>query len=62
MHFNTAWSPATPVIEKLAEMFPACNFKLEYFECGMEFCGELLFEQGVKIGEMVGSYSGPRGG
>ena len=38
-HFDTAWSPPTPVIAKAAERFPALTFDLRYFECGYCFNG-----------------------
>ena len=28
--FETAWSPAIPIVEELAELYPDCNFLLEY--------------------------------
>ncbi len=28
--FETAWSPAIPIVKKLAELYPDCNFLLEY--------------------------------
>lgn len=28
--FDTAWSPAIPIVKKLAELHPDCNFLLEY--------------------------------
>lgn len=44
--FWTAWSPCSPVIEKLAEMFPDASFDYTYDESGMGFCGEEKYEGG----------------
>jgi len=60
--FDTAWSPPIPVIEKLAEMFPDHQFDLEYFEGGMGFRGQALYENGSEAYHDQGEYSGPRGG
>ncbi len=47
--FWTAWSPCSPVIEKLAEMFPNAGFDYTYDESGMCFCGEEKYEGGKLI-------------
>jgi hypothetical protein len=38
-YFNTAWSPACPVIQKLSELIGE-SLRLTYLEEGMGFCGE----------------------
>lgn len=47
--FWTAWSPCSPVIEKLAEMFPDAVFDYSYDESGMCFCGEEKYEGGKLV-------------
>ena len=44
--FMTAWSPCSPVIRKLAEMFPDARFEYEYDETGCAFCGHQIYEGG----------------
>lgn len=45
--FDTAWSPCSPVISKLAEMFPEARFEYWYEELGMGFCGREIYENGI---------------
>ena len=47
--FWTAWSPCSPVIEKLAEMFPDASFDYWYEESGMCFCGQEKYEGGKLV-------------
>jgi len=51
IRFNTAWSPAIPVIVKLSELFPSVPSILRYFDEGWGFAGEALFESGTQIDE-----------
>jgi len=39
LRFLTAWSPPIPIIGKLAELHRDTEFRLEYHEPGMGFCG-----------------------
>ena len=39
LQFLTAWSPPIPIIGKLAELHKDTEFRLEYHEPGMGFCG-----------------------
>ena len=52
--FQTAWSPADPVIAALAKMFPAVRFTYTFSETGMCFCGKRVFENG----KLVFAYDG----
>jgi hypothetical protein len=61
-HFQTAWSPAKPVIIKMGELFPTLNFELRYFESGAGYHGLLRIENGVVIDDKRGEYFGERGG
>lgn len=45
-NFETAWSPATPAIEALAEQFPTLTITHRYCEGGMGFAGEVVYERG----------------
>lgn len=47
--FDTAWSPPGPVIEAMGKMFPALSFKLEYWESGCCFQGELVVQNGQTV-------------
>ena len=61
-HFDTAWSPPTPVIAKAAERFPALTFELRYFECGDCFNGLFRCDGGAVVTDKSGEYFGDRGG
>ena len=41
IHFQTAWAPPTPVIQKLSELIKQ-PLRLTYLEEGMAFCGEYV--------------------
>ena len=60
--FDTAWSPCTPVIFKMSELFPALTFEMEYFEGGMGFSGYYCVKNGDVIKDATADYAGPRGG
>ena len=45
--FQTAWSPPTPLHDKLAEMFPNTNIFINYDESGMDFAGWRYYENGT---------------
>jgi len=60
--FNTAWSPATPVIQKMGEMFPLLEFDLRYFEQGAGFNGIFWMKDGKVEQDKTGEYFGNRGG
>lgn len=46
IRFNTAWSPAIPVIVRLSELFPLVELTLNYFDEGWNFAGEAFFNAG----------------
>jgi hypothetical protein len=73
--FRTAWSPpAIDILKKLHILFPAVSLNLEYFECGMGYCGGVSFlskedaydddwEPGTPVNEWrLKGYRGSRGG
>ena len=47
--FDTAWSPAEPVIAALAEKFPTLRIAHRYCEAGMGYAGEVLYADGAEI-------------
>lgn len=61
--FQSAWSPAYPIIRALAAKFPHLEFSLEWFERGMQVCGGLHWDPEDKSWEeWFGPYKGVRGG
>lgn len=61
--FNTAWSPAFPVYDRLAEMYPDCRIKVSYFERGSCYSGTITYKNGHRISEKENrNYRGRRGG
>lgn len=52
LSFDTAWSPAVPIIEKLAEMFPALEIEHHFDEPGMCFQGTHTYMEGELVNEM----------
>jgi hypothetical protein len=60
--FNTAWSPALPLIKKMGKMFPSITFDLRYFEQGAGFNGMYIVNKGKVTQDHSGEYFGDRGG
>ena len=46
LRFDTAWSPAIPIIVRLSELFPSAELTLRYFDEGWNFAGEDFFKAG----------------
>jgi len=42
--FMTAWSPITPVIRRMGEMFPKLKFSYTFKEDGMSFAGAFVID------------------
>lgn len=57
IRFLTAWSPCDPVIAALAEMFPMMRFTYNFYETGMCFCGERIYENGKLVLYYDGDYA-----
>lgn len=55
--FQSAWSPPTPVIERLAEIFPEVKIDFRYMETGCDFWGIEIYENGELVSEEGGSLS-----
>ena len=49
LSFDTAWSPPTPVIKKMGEMFPRLIFLLTYSEEGDGFEGEFFITRNIIV-------------
>ena len=52
IYFNTAWSPACPIIQKLSELIGE-SLRLTYLEEGMGFCGEYITHPDGKYEDKV---------
>ncbi len=61
-HFDTAWSPPSPVIKNAAERYPALSLDLRYFESGCGFNGIFRCSGGEVVTDVSGRYYGSRGG
>lgn len=53
IRFHTAWSPPTPIIKKIAEMFPFADLVLDWEEEG-GYYGHSEYEKGVLVSEYDG--------
>ena len=60
--FSTAWSPPTPIIIMMSEMFPRLKFTLKYYEAGMAFQGVFTCKAGRVVTDDHYTYCGGRGG
>jgi len=48
-NFDTAWSPAEPVIAVLAAKYPTLDIAHRYCEGGMGYAGEVLYSGGLEV-------------
>jgi len=60
--FQSAWSPAVKIVLAMSQQFPTLNFKLKYYECGMQFKGIFIVEGGNVLENVDSKYYGRRGG
>ncbi len=61
--FNSAWSPPSPVIKKLAAMYPGLKIVAKSYERGMGYKCDVRFENGECVkDETDNAYRGSRGG
>ena len=60
--FETAWSPPTPLIRKMGEIFPDLSFKLVYWEGGAGYQGVFCMRNGRVTKDENRAYSGSKGG
>lgn len=49
LSFDTAWSPANGVWEKVSEEFPSLDIRIRFLEEGMGFIGETKYKGGEEI-------------
>lgn len=61
-NFDTAWSPPTPIVKKMGEIFTTLKFTLKYWEHGAAFKGEFIADEGVVQKDVSSNYNGQRGG
>jgi len=54
--FETAWSPAIPVLAKLANLFPELSISHKYFEPGVSLAGENFYNNGVCVASYIYDY------
>ena len=47
--FDTAWSPAEPVVLALSKMFPTLHITHRYCEGGMGYAGEVMYFDGDEV-------------
>lgn len=55
--YDTAWSPAEAVWEKVSKDFPHLNIRVKYFEEGNDFIGESEYYGGDKTKDICLSFS-----
>lgn len=59
--FQTAWSPATPIIEKLATQFPEVKITYHFADEGGNFVGYQIFQNGSMIEDTNFEWKSPEG-
>jgi hypothetical protein len=52
-YFETAWSPALPVYDKMSEMYPNLDFEYEITEEGNHFVGKLQYRDGALVYDQI---------
>jgi hypothetical protein len=62
LRFNSAWSPPTPVITKLAAICPALRFQMDSYERGCAYQIHAHWKNGECVSVIDGEYRGGRGG
>ena len=45
MEYQTAWSPACPIFEKLIEMYPGLTFEMSFIDEGWCFAGTMVYSK-----------------
>lgn len=60
--FETAWSPASPVFARLAQMYPDVQITARSYERGMGYKYVEKYENGVETHSEETDYRGGRGG
>lgn len=60
--FDSAWSPAEPIIDAMSKQFPDLIFTLRFWEGGMGYQGKVVFRDGIIFDVENRRYYGHRGG
>ena len=60
--FESAWSPALKIIDAMSKQFPNLKFAVKYYECGMQFKGHYVVQNGEVLTDEEEKYYGRRGG
>lgn len=60
--FSSAWSPPMQLLTTIAESHPDITLGLRYWECGMGFQGQAIWEDGSLTSDDTMDYRGSRGG
>lgn len=50
-YFESAWTPVRKVVRAMADQFPSLRFDYRYSEPGLDFSGQMLFENGALLSE-----------
>lgn len=61
-HFESAWSPADRIVQKMSEIFKDLVFTLEFWESGCGYKGKYVFKNGEMLEATEEKYHGDRGG
>lgn len=59
---NSAWSPATKIVLAMGQKFPTLDFDMKYYECGAQYKGHFIVQNGVVVKDSDEHYTGRRGG
>lgn len=57
IRFSTAWSPAEPVIDKLAKDFPKLSFEWKFNEESNAYWGHIFYEKGKRTEVFEGEFN-----
>ena len=60
--FSSAWAPPTPVVNKLAQMYPKASFTMKSYERGAGYKWESVWKNGEITKDVESPYRGSRGG
>ena len=59
---ESAWSPATLIVDAMSKKFPTLKFVMKYYEQGMQFKGHYIVQGGEILLDEESKYTGHRGG
>ena len=55
--FNTAWSPAEPIVDKLAKEFKKLSFEWKFYEESNAYWGHIFYEKGERVDVYEGEFN-----